>query len=215
MQPTIEELLLIIKNQQAIIDRLEARVAMLEQELSYYRNRKNSKNSHLPPSKDENRPLKNQSLREKSENKQGGQPGHEGKTLEFSVKPDKIVQHSPAFCVNCGDDLKDRSAVLLAKRQVVDIPPIKIETIEHQIFSKTCKCGCITDGQFPGYVKSTVQYGPNVEAIIAYMHARQYLPYNRMKEFLSDVMGLPVSEGGINNILQRFTKKSSACLSRN
>ena len=61
VQPTIDELLLIIKNQQAIIERLEARVTMLEQELSYYRNRKNSNNSHLPPSKDENRPLKSES----------------------------------------------------------------------------------------------------------------------------------------------------------
>ena len=72
MQPTIEELLLIIKNQQVIIERLEARVIMLEQELSYYRNRKNSNNSHVPPSKYENRPLKNQSLREKSDKKPGG-----------------------------------------------------------------------------------------------------------------------------------------------
>ena len=79
MQPTIEELLLIIRNQQAIIERLETRVAMLGQELSYYRNRKNSNNSHVPPSKDENRTLKNQSLREKSGKKPGGQPGHEAK----------------------------------------------------------------------------------------------------------------------------------------
>jgi transposase len=208
VQPTIDELLLIIKNQQAIIERLEARVTMLEQELSYYRNRKNSNNSHLPPSKDENRPLKNQSLREKSDKKPGGQPGHAGKTLEFSEQADKIILYSPCFCTDCGEDLSITPAELLARRQVIDIPPIKIERIEHQIYSKTCKCGCITKGQFPLYVKSAVQYGPNVEAVIAYMHARQYLPYNRMKEFLSDVMGLPVSEGGINTILQRFTKKA-------
>lgn len=40
------------------------------------------------------------------------------------------------------------------------------------------------------------------------MHTRQYLPFRRMKEFLSDVMGLPISEGSIQNILQRFTKKA-------
>ena len=29
-----------------------------------------------------------------------------------------------------------------------------------------------------------------------------------MKEFFSDVLGLPLSGGGIHNILQRFTKKA-------
>jgi len=54
-----------------------ARVAFLEEEPSKYKNRKNSDNSHLPPSNDGNRRLKNQSLREKSDKKPGGQPGHE------------------------------------------------------------------------------------------------------------------------------------------
>src|SRR5665647_2748244 len=53
-----------------------------------------------------------------------------------------------------------------------------------------------------------VQYGPNVEALIGYLHSRQYIPYARMQEFLKDVMGLPVSTGGIHNILQCLAKKA-------
>jgi len=53
-----------------------------------------------------------------------------------------------------------------------------------------------------------VQYGANVESLVGYLHARQYLPYQRMKEFFTDVMGLPVSVGGINNILNRLTQKA-------
>lgn len=119
MQPSYDDLLDIIKRQQLIIEDLMARVAFLEEELSKYRNRKNSNNSHLPPSKDENRPLKNQSLREKSDKKPGGQPGHEGKTLEFSDRADKIVKHSPTFCNCCGNDLDQVSEVLLGRRQVL------------------------------------------------------------------------------------------------
>jgi len=208
MQPSYDDLLTIIKKQQAIIEELRSEIILLKEELSRYKNRKNSNNSHLPPSKDENRPLKNQSLREKSDKKPGGQPGHEGKTLEFSDQADKIVKHSPAFCNCCGNDLDQVSEVLLGRRQVVDIPPIALERTEHQVYSKKCSCGYVTEGNFPSYIKSSVQYGPNVEAIVAYMHTRQYLPFNRMKEFFSDVLGLPVSEGGIHNILQRFTKKA-------
>ena len=53
-----------------------------------------------------------------------------------------------------------------------------------------------------------MQYGPHVEALVGYLHARQYLPYARTKEFLNDVMGLPISTGGINNILQRIAQKA-------
>src|SRR5690606_33823894 len=126
----------------------------------------------------------------------------------FSNQADKIVKHSPTFCNCCGNDLDQVSEVLLGRRQVVDIPPIVLERTEHQVYSKRCSCGYVTEGNFPCYAKSSVQYGPNVEAIVAYMHTRQYLPFNRMKEFFSDVLGLPVSEGGIHNILQRFTKKA-------
>ena len=40
------------------IDRLEAKVAALEAELALYKNKKNSNNSHIPPSQDQNRPKK-------------------------------------------------------------------------------------------------------------------------------------------------------------
>ena len=53
-----------------------------------------------------------------------------------------------------------------------------------------------------------MQYGPHVEALVGYLHARQYLPYARTKEFLNDVMGLPISTGGIHHILQRIAQKA-------
>jgi len=53
-----------------------------------------------------------------------------------------------------------------------------------------------------------VSYGGNVEALIAYFHARQYLPFARMKETFNDVFGLPISEGGIHYLLKRFAQKT-------
>ena len=37
-----------------------------------------------------------------------------------------------------------------------------------------------------------MQYWPNVESLLGYLHARQYLPYARTKQFLKDVIGLPI-----------------------
>lgn len=151
--------------------------------------------------------MKNQSLREKTDNKVGGQPGHEGKTLECSVTIDEVIEYRPSYCNCCGQDLGSVPEYLIETRQVIDIPVIKPLCTEHRIYRKTCPCGHNMESDFPAYVSAKVQYGTNVESLIGYLHARQYMPYKRMQELFNDVMGLPVSVGGINNILNRLILK--------
>ena len=71
------------------IEVLLSKVASLEAELAIYKNKKNSNNSHIPPSQDQNRVKRNQSLREKTGRAPGGQIGHEGTTLEFNLPIDE------------------------------------------------------------------------------------------------------------------------------
>ena len=191
------------------IEQLEARIQFLEAENALLKNKKNSNNSHIPPSQDQNRPKKNQSLRLPTDKKPGGQPGHEGTTLECSSQVDEIIKHSPDACGNCGNDLSNYPEVLVSTRQLLDIPPIVLKRIEHQVYKKQCNCGHTIQGSFPQHVACAVQYGPHVETLVSYLHARQYVPYSRMQEFLKDVMGLPLSTGGICNILQRMAKKAT------
>jgi transposase len=211
-QQRIDSLLETVKKQSVQIDFLLKKVDKLELELAVYKNKKNSNNSHIAPSKDENRVKPNQSLRFKSDKNPGGQPGHPGKTLKFSYvqsQIDEFVEHVPDYCNSCGKNLYEQEKKRVDKRQIIDIPPIKPVRIEHQIFSKTCTCGCVNKEIFPINRPSKIQYGPNVEATIAYLSTRQYLPYQRMQEFFSDVMNLSISQGGIASILQRFTQKST------
>ena len=190
------------------IEQLEARIKILEAENAILRNKKNSGNSHIPPSQDQNRIKKNQSLREPTTKKVGGQPGHEGTTLACSKVVDIIIKHSPAQCNGCHGNLDNSTEQLISTRQLIDIPPIALQVIEHQVYKKQCSCGHTTVSAFPKHVAAAVQYGPNVESLIGYLHARQYLPYERTKEFLNDVMGLSISTGGINNILLRIAQKA-------
>ena len=83
---------------EAKVIRLESIIEKLLEEIENLKHRKNSRNSSIPPSKDENRPLKNQSLRTKSGKKAGGQPGHKGTTLKMVEYPDQIIHHKPDFC---------------------------------------------------------------------------------------------------------------------
>ncbi len=205
----IETLLASNQNLQKINNELVKRITVLEAKLASNKNKKNSSNSHTPPSKDENRPRKNQSLREKTDKKPGGQPGHEGATLECCGVIDEIVNHLPNYCNCCGQDLSDVCETLIETRQLIDIPVIKPVCIEHRIYRKTCTCGHNMESSFPAHLAAKVQYGPGVEALTGYMHARQYMPYKRMEEFFTDVMGLPVSVGGIHNILKRLVQKAT------
>ena len=62
---------------------------------------------------------------------------------------------------------------------------------------------------FPEGVRSPVGYGSNIEGLIGYFHARQYLPFGRMKEMMGDVMGTNISEGGIHYLLARFAERAT------
>lgn len=184
-----------------IIDKLLERI----EELTHS---KNSRNSSVSPSKDENRPLKNRSLRISQGRNVGGQPGHEGNTLKMVENPDTIIEYKPEFCNYCGDGLAHEPAELILRRQVVDIPPIIPEYTEHRIFQKTCACGHQTKSSFPNGINASISYGTNIQATIAYMHTRQYLPFERMSEFFSDVCNLEISQGTLCNILERFAQKA-------
>lgn len=183
------------------ISELKARINELE-------HRKNSNNSSIPPSKDENRVKKNQSLREKSDRKPGGQKGHEGSMLKITEHPDEVINHIPQYCNCCGKDLSGQREEFIAKRQVIELPEVKIKYIEHQVYGRKCQCGYITEGKFPKDIKTSIQYGNSVESLISYLYARHYIPFLRMKEILSDIFHLPISEGGIHYLLERFTKKA-------
>lgn len=173
-----------------------------------FKHPKNSKNSSVAPSNDQNRVKKNQSLRGKSDKKVGGQNGHKGSTLRMVENPDIIITHQPDFCNSCGNNLLKTQAVFISKRQIIDIPPIKPEYTEHQIYKKVCTCGFCNVSEFPKAVIYPISYGANIQATIAYLHTRQYLPYNRMSEFFKDFCNLPISQGTICNLVEKFAQKA-------
>ena len=165
---------------EAQVKELMATVAGLLSRLAKYENPKNSRNSSIPPSKDENRPLQTKSLRKVSGKKVGGQQGHDGHTLQMSETPDEIVTLTPDYCNHCRASLQMKDCQDLEMRQVVDIPPIKAIYTQYQSFSKQYSCGCTTRASFPEGVHSPVSYGSNVESLIAYYQAHQHLPFARM-----------------------------------
>ena len=194
----------------AHIGYLESEIAHLKERLAKYENPKNSKNSSKPPSSDFPKQQKTQSLREPSDKKPGGQIGHEGTTLKMVSTPDIIEDHAPFYCTCCGEDLSSEPGLFSGRRQVIDIPPIAPIVTEHQLFDKLCKCGYLNKASYPMGVTAPVSYGGNVQALIAYMSTRQFVPIKRTSEIFTDVFGIPISTGGVDYILNKVKSKAAA-----
>lgn len=185
------------------VDALTAQVQTLQSEVNRLKTRKNSRNSSFPPSQDIC-PMKNQSLREKSNKKSGGQPGHKGETLLMSPNPGNVIEHKPdETCSRCGKIHSEEAYQMIGKRQVIDIPVIKASIVEHQIFQSTCSCGCVTEGHYPAGITAPVQYGNNLISLTAYLSSRQYVPYNRLSELIKSITNISISEGTIYNMLNK------------
>jgi transposase len=197
-----------LASQSQQIKELLARISSLEHELSLYRTKKHSGNSSIPPSHDPYRVKRTESLRDKSGLKPGGQPGHAGSCLEMSMEPTEIQIHEPSYCACCGKDLSALSSAFIGKRQVIDIPPVKPVVIEHRLYGTRCCCGHFTQSDYPLEAHSPVCYGSNIQALTAYFHARQYIPFERMRELYHDIFGLFISSGALVNMVQCFADKS-------
>lgn len=193
----------------ATIATLLEKIKDLEARLSKFEHPKNSKNSSIPPSKDDNRKPKNQSLREKSGKKVGGQHGHEGHTLQMCETPDVVEKLQSNFCSKCGNDITSIEGELVDMRQMIDIPPIQAFVTQYQLYKKTCACGHCNKPAFPTGINAPVQYGTGIESMAAYLHTRQYLPFERIQEYFHQVLHITISKGTIQNILMRMAENAT------
>jgi len=181
------------------------RIKILEEELKVLKERlaQNSRNSSNPPSSDGPDKPAPRSLRPRGERKSGGQPGHKGHTLKMVEKPQHTIRHQVEKCEKCGRSLQEREATDIERRQVFDVPPVKIEVTEHQAEIKECACGHLNKAAFPEGVTAPVQYGPDIRAKAVYLRDYQLIPLGRTCEVLSDFFGCEMGEGTLNNVTDR------------
>ena len=210
-----ESLLALIKHQSERIALLEAENAELEKRLEKLEAQlaKNSTNSSKPPSSDGLKKPKPKSRREKGKRQSGGQLGHEGHTLEMVSTPDVVVRHDVSVCGECQADLSKQEALRVVKRQVFDLPPMRLQVTEHQAEVKVCAC-CQTPTRapFPDEVKAPVQYGANVLAHAAYLNSYHLIPLARVREWFVDCVGQAVSEATIEKAVQQLADRVAPAL---
>jgi transposase len=203
---TEEELIQLRQENSQLLEQvkhLSEEVKRLQEQLA-----KNSQNSSLPPSSDRfSRQRKSRSLRQKSERKPGGQPGHPGRTRHLSPEPDERIRLPPVtYCEHCQADLTEIPAKTMECRQVIDVPPspaLHVKQYEGQ-WKQCPHCQGYTRATFPEGVTAPVQYGPRIGAMAVYLTTQQLLPRGRTAEVLADLLGVHMSQGTLARLIKHM-----------
>lgn len=199
-QQGVEAVILLF--QQTFLE-LSERLQQVEDRLS-----KNSSNSGKPPSTDGYENPAPKSRRKRSGKKSGGQKGHEGHTLKMVEKPDEIMVHPVESCAYCRKSLKKVEAVGVEKRQVLDLPEVRLVATEHQAEIKHCLgCHKLTKAAFPLGVTQAVQYGKRIKSQMVYFHEYQLLPLERTSETFHDLYNQDIAEGTILSACQELAEQ--------
>jgi len=111
-------------------------------------------------------------------------------------QPEEVVRHRPQVCSHCGEDLSAVPGSVAERRQILDVPEIRLRAQEHQIEAIVCPaCRTTCLWSFPALVSAPVQYGPHLQALAVYLHQGQLLPTARTCEALAALCGCHISEG--------------------
>ena len=172
------------------------------------KNKKDSHNSHMPPSTDKNKKNENRKYppKNKSKKKTGGQVGHKGTTLERNQTPDEIKKYAlKGKCKTCELNLSLITKKTYIKKQEVDIK-FTVYTTDHVVECGKCKCGITHVANHPTHLNAPVQYGASVKGFVSYLTNYQVMPFERTQDLFRDIFNLPMSEGTIFNVAKQCHK---------
>jgi transposase len=102
-------------------------------------------------------------------------------------------------CV-CGRSLQRAETIVCEKRQVTDVPEIKLTVTEHQALPLLCTCGREHKADFPPGIDAPMQYGSGVKALAVYLMINQLVPMERTQQIFKDILGISLTQGTLTTI---------------
>ena len=194
------------------IKQLQETIKELQRQLN-----QNSQNSSKPPSSDGFKKPKPQSLRQKSDKKQGGQKGHPGKHMSIPHAPDEIQTHLPKKCLACphlNECILNGKVFTCGEKRYEVNAVITTKVTEHQsIRAESCPCsGEALSGEFPEGIRVYVQYGDSVSVLAGLLSTYGAVSTMRIHVLPGSLLGVSLSTGTINSMVSRCAQKVGGVL---
>lgn len=174
---------------------LRIRVEELEAKLN-----KNSSNSHKPPSSDS-------PFRKKAEEpKRTKKPRKRKGMRQQCLRPTELVELFPEKCP-CGcQTISEPEAYYI--HQVIELPEIEASVSHLILYRGHCSaCGKTVKAHIPPAMRTG--FGPRMSAMIAELAAVHGDSRRAVQDFLFSVVGIPVSQGAVQKVLDRVSQAIS------
>jgi transposase len=139
--------------------------------------------------------------------KQGAQAGHKATTRPLVPlgENDEVIDCKPKICAHCGESLEGQNDPKPYRQQHYDFEIVRRVT-EYRKHAIACpNCGEITEGTLPKEANEST-YSPNVAAFIGVLTGFCRMSRRMAKEFVQEVVGIPLSVGSISNIEKELTE---------
>jgi transposase len=205
---TREELIGLVLAQAEQIERLQVMIGQLkaDNELLGVKLEKvqqpptSSRNSSQPPSRDQ----KGNKAGGRPKGKHGPPAGHVKHERRFVAEPDQIVELQVRECPVCQRDLQGVPGVLVDVTQITEIPEPHAQVIEVRQYALTCPgCGQSHLAEPPTGLELQRSFGARLETTVVYYRQEQHMSYERTQETLLNLHQVTLSQGGIDQIMQR------------
>jgi transposase len=198
---------------QALMRKLELRVAELERRLDMDSTDSGTPTSKEPIGKQAARRQRQESERERrKDRKRGGQPGRTGKGLARDPDPGETkAVPLPAQCRKCAAGLDGAEPVKPRWAQVIDVEIIR-NTVEWLLPGLACECcGTVTFADPPpGAHAGAVSYGPVLNAAAVLLSAYGNVPAGRTAMIMGMLLGTEVSPGWVDKASSRLAARLAA-----
>lgn len=197
----LDELRAAVAERDAVIRALLAEVEQLKRRAGM-----DSSNSSMPPGSDgpASRAKRAKKPKKRSPRPRGGQAGHEGHALAWRSDPDQITIIAPDACAGCGSTLADLAGKVVARVQMFDTPPVKLQVTEYRMVKVTCPaCRATTRAATPAHLAGPCCYGPNVRAATALLACAGHMSIERAADLMGVLLDAPVSTGFTGGLVKR------------
>ena len=190
-------LIAIIAELQAVIERLERRIAELE--------------GQAKPGGPPRMPGLKAKPGRKPPAQQGPRKQRRHGFARRRMTPTQRVEHAMDHCPDCGTQLS--GGWTHRTREVIDLPQVPVEVTEHVYMARICpgcRRRCLPPTQLDGVVMGQQRLGVNLISLIATLREEARLPIGVIRKYLRIVHGLHVSKGAIVDAVHRTAQQGQA-----